>query len=56
MCVNQWYEGTDGLLKSCPLCRADRGYADTMRLHGLDEVFTLVAESLQQQGASAEEQ
>ena len=51
MCVNQWYEGTDGLLKTCPLC-----HADTMRLHGLDEVFTLVAESLQQQGASAEEQ
>ena len=23
------------MIKTCPLCRAERGYADTMRLNGL---------------------
>ena len=35
-CVNTWYNGDNAMTKTCPLCRADRGYADTMRLNGLD--------------------
>ena len=37
-CVDQWYAGDDGLSKSCPNCRADRGYAETFRLLGVDEL------------------
>ena len=29
-CVNQLYSGEDALTKSCPLCRTERGYSDTM--------------------------
>ena len=36
-CVNTWYSGTDALVKSCPSCRAQRGYNETMLLRGLDE-------------------
>ena len=38
-CINQWYSGDDVLTKSCPNCRATCGYAETMRLHGIDDLF-----------------
>ena len=28
-CVNKWYSGTEALTKTCPSCRAERGYCDT---------------------------
>ena len=34
-CTDRWYSGDNGLTKRCPLCRADRGFAETMRLNGL---------------------
>ena len=36
-CVNSWFSGDDALVKSCPVCRADRGYNETMVLRGLDD-------------------
>lgn len=36
-CVNKWYSGTDALVKSCPACRYERGYNETMLLKGLDD-------------------
>ena len=38
-CTNQWYSGDEALTKSCPNCRAARGYAETVRLHGIDDVL-----------------
>ena len=39
-CVNGWYSGTDALTKTCPVCRAERGYSETMVLRGLDDFLT----------------
>ena len=41
-CVNMLYSGEDALTKSCPLCRTERGYSDTMVLNGLDSFLSLV--------------
>lgn len=35
-CVNGWYTGTEALTKTCPSCRIERGYSETMVLRGLD--------------------
>ena len=47
-CTDRWYSGEDSLTKRCPLCRAERGFAETMRLNGLagflqamEDVFAL---------------
>ena len=32
--------------KTCPLCRSPRAFADTMRLHGLDELIEGISEAL----------
>ena len=42
-CVNQWYSGKDALTKSCTLCKAQRGYTETMILRGLDDFLSRVA-------------
>lgn len=34
--MNRWYSGTDALTKTCPSCKAERGYCETMVLRGLD--------------------
>ena len=36
-CVDQWYKGDQGVEKRCPLCRGERGFADTSIVHGLDD-------------------
>lgn len=36
-CVNTWYSGPDAMLKTCPICRAERGCNETMVLRGLTE-------------------
>ena len=41
-CVNEWYSGPDALTKTCPSCRAERGYNETMLLRGFDEFITEV--------------
>ena len=39
-CVNTWYQGQDGLSKSCPRCRERRGYANTFQFKGMDDFIT----------------
>ena len=46
-CVNTWYNGENAMIKTCSLCRAERGYADTMRLDGLDVFILTVTNILQ---------
>ena len=35
-CIDQWYEGEGGRSKTCPRCRAERGFTETCRLNGID--------------------
>ena len=35
--MDQWYSGDQGLRKTCPLCRGDRGFADTSQVLGIDD-------------------
>ena len=37
-----WFVGEDGRSRSCPLCRSERAYSETCRLHGLDEFLTAI--------------
>ena len=37
-CTDGWFSGPNALTKSCPICGTERGYANTARLHGLDEL------------------
>ena len=41
-CVDRWYRGEAGLEKKCPLCRGDRGFADTCRVVGMDDFLQAV--------------
>ena len=45
-CINGWYSGEDALTKSCPACRAERGYNDTLIVKGLDDFLEQVKEAL----------
>jgi len=36
-CCLNWYSGAEATMKRCPLCRAERGLSETMRLAGLDD-------------------
>ena len=33
-CVDSWYSGEDGRSKKCPLCRSERAFTETVRIHG----------------------
>ncbi len=46
-CINNWYSGQDALTKTCPSCRAERGYNETMLLRGLDDFLTQVRKAVQ---------
>lgn len=46
-CINNWFSGPSALTKPCPLCRAERGYNETMLLRGLDEFLDQVKVVLQ---------
>ena len=48
-CVNEWYSGPDALIKTCPSCRAERGYNETMLLRGFDDFITEVQKVIQTQ-------
>eukprot|EP00731_Ephydatia_muelleri_P007940 Em0004g278a len=39
VCVNAWFSGPEALTKSCPRCSSERGYNETMRLMGLDDLL-----------------
>ena len=41
-CINNWFSGSSALTKSCPLCRAERGYSETMLIRGLDDFLEQV--------------
>ena len=36
-CVDEWYGGSDGQMKNCPNCSTERGYAETVRMAGMDD-------------------
>ena len=38
-CIDHWYRGDQGVSKKCPLCRGDRGFADTTIILGLDDLL-----------------
>ena len=38
-CMDAWFSGPEALTKVCPICKCDRGYANTLRLHGIDELL-----------------
>ena len=42
-CTDQWYSGEEGITKQCPLCRCDRGFADSCAILGLDEFLSALA-------------
>ena len=46
-CINSWYSGEDALTKTCPSCRAARGYNETMLLRGLDDFWIQVRKAIQ---------
>lgn len=39
-CVDNWYKGEEGITKQCPLCRCERGFADSTAILGLDEFLS----------------
>ncbi|MDA8001854.1 MAG: hypothetical protein MPL62_11275 [Alphaproteobacteria bacterium] len=41
-CVDRWYAGEEGRMKSCPICRSDRAYAETSILKGIDEFLQAI--------------
>ena len=46
-CVNGWYTGSEALTKTCPSCRTERGYSETMVLRGLDSFLREVKKVIQ---------
>ena len=41
-CVDKWYtseERSEMLSKSCPVCGTERGYSQTVHVHGVDELL-----------------
>ena len=46
-CINTGYSGPDALVKTCPACRAERGYNETMLLRGLDEFLKQIGRAIQ---------
>ena len=51
-CVDSWYGGSPD--KPCPRCRAQRGFAETCRLNGLDELLLAGDSTLGNEDESAE--
>lgn len=47
-CINEWYGGEDGMTKTCPLCRADRAFTETMRLNGVEGFIKTLSEIISQ--------
>ena len=58
-CINSWYSGPDTLVKVRPVCCAERGYNETMLLHGLNEFLNEIdrfshVEDAHDQGATSD--
>ena len=47
-CVDSWYRMDDPIdtMKKCPLCRGERGYANTFTLLGLDDLLKYVSKAM----------
>lgn len=45
-CVNVWYTGTEALTKTCPSCRIERGYSETMGLNGFLTVKKVIQQKM----------
>jgi len=43
-CANSWYSGPEAMMKTCPLCRAERGFTETMILNGLHDFLNTLSE------------
>ena len=56
VCVNRWHSGDEALTKTCPACRADRSYNETMLLRGLDEFLIGVRQAIQTEDERDEEE
>ncbi len=41
-CVDSWYRAPEGMLRTCPTCRAERAYAETTRIRGLDDFLVAI--------------
>ena len=41
------YSGPEALIKTCPSCRAERGYSETMLRRGMDSFLAEVGAVLQ---------
>ena len=41
-CTDEWYSGPTGLMKNCPNCSTERGYAETIRITGIDDFIECV--------------
>lgn len=50
-CIDTWYRGDGGLSRTCPQCRAERGYSDTSRVNGLDDFLNAVGKIMENDGA-----
>ena len=49
-CANTWYSGPEAILKTCPLCRAERGCNETMVLRGLSEFMENIRRAYENDG------
>lgn len=52
-CIDMWYRGEQGLSRTCPLCRGDRGFADTCQINGLDTFLSDIGDILGTQAVPA---
>ena len=42
VCIDQWYQGVDGMARSFPICRFERAFTETTVLHGLNDFFETI--------------
>ena len=55
-CCCNWYSGPEATSKRCPLCRAERGLTETMRLIGLDDFLEILQGLFNSSTENAEEE
>ena len=55
-CINEWFNGPDALLKTCPACNTERGYSETLMLRSLDSFLTEVKSVIQTEDERDEKQ
>ena len=53
-CVDKWYCGSEGMGRSCPRCRAERGFTETCRVNGLTEFLEMAEKILNDVGEDSD--